>query len=64
MTASDVAIAITHAAEQVFKGLLAALEEDNLPADLVARLRRTLLEQNDFTERSITAAPFAAETKL
>jgi hypothetical protein len=46
------------------KAYLLRFEEDNLPADLVARLRRTLLEQNDFTERSITAAPFAAETKL
>jgi hypothetical protein len=63
MTASDVDNAITDVPEQVFKGLLAALEEDHLPADLVARLRRTLLEQKDFTERSITAALFAEETK-
>ena len=63
MTASDVDNAITDVPEQVFKSFLAALKEDKLPADLVARLRRTLLEQKDFTERSITSALFAEETK-
>jgi hypothetical protein len=63
MTASDVDIATTDAPEQVFKGLLAAPGEDNLPADRVARLGRTLLEQKDFTQSSITAALFAEETK-
>jgi hypothetical protein len=63
MTTSDVVNAINDVPEQDFKGLLAALEEDNLPADLIARLRRTPLEQKEFTERSVTAALFAEETK-
>jgi len=63
MTTSDVDNAITDVPEEFFNSFFVAVQEDKLPADLAARLRRTFLEK-DFIERSITAALFAEEKKL
>jgi hypothetical protein len=48
---------------QVFESFLAALAEADLPADLIARLRTSLREDKDLTERALTAALFPEETQ-
>ncbi len=46
---------------QVFENFLAALAQAEVPAGLIARLRRSLLEDKELTERALAAALFAEE---
>ena len=45
----------------VFERFLDALAADGLSADLVARLRKTLLEEKSFSDRALKAAVLAEE---
>jgi hypothetical protein len=43
---------------QVFEGFLAALTEAGVSAEVVVRLRKTLLEDKAFTDRTLREAVF------
>ncbi len=45
----------------VFEKFLQALGDVNVSAELVARLRKALLEERTFTERTLTAAVLGEE---
>ncbi|MEA2014350.1 MAG: hypothetical protein U9N38_03480 [Thermodesulfobacteriota bacterium] len=47
---------------QVFEKFLQALESKDVSAELVARLRKTLLEDKSFTEHALKKAVLAEET--
>jgi hypothetical protein len=46
----------------VFEKFLQAIEEAGVSPELVARLRKTLLEQGTFTERALQAAVLGEES--
>jgi hypothetical protein len=46
---------------QVFEKFLQALNGAQLPADVVARLRKTLLQDKSFTERALKEAILSEE---
>lgn len=46
---------------QVFEKFLQALEDAGASAELIARLRRTLLEDKTFTERALKEAVLGEE---
>ncbi len=46
---------------QVFEKFLQALGDASVSAELVARLRKALLEERTFTERTLTAAVLGEE---
>lgn len=47
---------------QVFEKFLQVLREANMSAELVARLRKVVLEERTFTERALKAAVLGEET--
>ena len=47
---------------QVFEKFLQALESKDVSAELVARLRKTLLEDKKFTEHALKKAVLSEET--
>ena len=47
---------------QVFEKFLQVLGEANISAELVARLRKVVLEERTFTERALKAAVLGEET--
>ena len=47
---------------QVFEKFLQVLGEANMSAELVAQLRKVLLEERTFTERALKAAVLGEET--
>lgn len=47
---------------QVFEKFLQALGEASVSAELVARLRKTLLEERTFTERALQVAVLGEES--
>jgi hypothetical protein len=47
---------------QVFEQFLQALEENGVSAELVARLRKTLLEEKTFTEGALKDAVLKEES--
>ncbi len=46
---------------QVFEQFLADLAESGMPADVIARLRKALITDRSFSERSLNTAVFAEE---
>lgn len=46
---------------QIFEQFLVALEEAKMPADLVERLRDTIIGERDLSDRAIKAALFPEE---
>ena len=46
---------------QAFEAFLAAASEANIPHDVIARLRKVLLQDQHFTERALSAALFPDE---
>ena len=48
--------------KQVFEKFLEALEGAAVSAELIARLRKTLLEDKTFTERALKAAVLGEES--
>lgn len=61
MTEPPTTAGATEVPTQVFEKFLEALAGAGLPADLVARLRKTILEEKDFTDRALKAAVLAEE---
>ena len=47
---------------QVFERFLQALGEASVSAELIARLRKTLLEERTFTERALQVAVLGEES--
>lgn len=45
--------------KQIFGQLLKKLEEEKIPADVVIRLKETLIEQGDVSETAIKTALFS-----
>jgi len=46
---------------QVFERFLEALSATDIPAEVVARLRKTLVEDKTFTDRALKAAVLSEE---
>lgn len=46
---------------QIFEKFLEDLEEVSVPVELVARLRKALIEEKSFTERALKMAIFSEE---
>jgi hypothetical protein len=61
MTSLPTVEGTTDVPAQVFEKFLQALEDTGAPAELVARLRKTLLEDKAFTERALKEAILAEE---
>jgi hypothetical protein len=61
MTESRTAEEIPEVPEQIFKKFLVALENAGLSVELIARLRKTLLEDKLFTERALREAVLTDE---
>jgi hypothetical protein len=62
MTTSPTVEGTTDVPTQVFEKFLQALEGSGVSAELIARLRKTLLEDKAFTERALKEAVLAEET--
>src|SRR5207245_9874663 len=56
MSSSSTSMEVSDVPTQVFEKFLEALAEAQLPADLVVRLRMTLIEDKSFTDAALTAA--------
>ena len=61
MTTSPILERTSDVPVQVFEKFLQALREAGASAELVARLRKTLLEDKKFTERALKEAVLAEE---
>jgi len=61
MTTSRTVEGTTDVPAQVFEKFLQALEGTSVSAELVARLRKTLLGDKTFTERALKEAVLAEE---
>ena len=61
MTTSPTVEGTTDVPAQVFEKFLRALAGVGVSAELVVRLRKTLLEEQTFTERALTAAILGEE---
>ena len=61
MTTSSTVQGTTDVPAQVFEKFLQALEGSRVSAGLVARLRKTLLEDKTFTERALKEAVLSEE---
>lgn len=46
---------------QVFEGFVAALEKEGVSQEIVARLKKTLIEEAKFTDKHLKAALFPEE---
>lgn len=56
--------AATDIPAQVFEKFLGTLAAADTPPDVVARLRKALLEDKSFTERALREAVFGEEAQL
>lgn len=54
----------TDVTSEVFEEFLKLLSEKGTPEDVVARLRRTLIEKKQFSERALREAIFPPSTRL
>jgi hypothetical protein len=61
MPPTSTAAEVSDVPTQVFETFLKALGDAQLPADLVARLRKTLIEEKAFTDTALKAAVLPAE---
>ncbi len=61
MTTSPTIEGTSDVPAQVFEKFLQALGDASVSAELVARLRKALLEDRTFTERTLTAAVLGEE---
>ncbi len=61
MTTSPTIEGTSDVPAQVFEKFLQALGDASVSAELVARLRKALLEERTFTERTLTAAVLGEE---
>jgi hypothetical protein len=61
MTTSPTAQGTTDVPAQVFGKFLEALESGGVSAEVIARLRKTLLEDRAFTERALREAVLSEE---
>jgi len=61
MTTSPTVQGTTDVPAQVFEKFLEALEGSGVSAELIGRLRKTLLEDKAFTERALKEAVLAEE---
>lgn len=50
---------VTGVPKQIFVQLLKKLEEEKIPADVITRLNKTLIEQGDVSETAIKTALFS-----
>ena len=62
MAESPVAPKVTDVPAQVFEQFLTDLAAANIPAEVVTRLRKTLLEDRLFTDAAIKQAVFGKES--
>lgn len=61
MTTSPTVQGTTDVPAQVFEKFLQALEGSGVSAELIGRLRKTLIEDKAFTERALKEAVLAEE---
>ena len=61
MTAPPISKGIPDVPTRVFEKFLEDLNEAGVPADMVARLRKTLLEDKKYTEHALKEAVLAEE---
>jgi hypothetical protein len=64
MTTSSILGGTPDVPAQVFEKFLLALENAGSSTEMIARLRKTLLEDKKFTERALKEAVLAAEEPL
>jgi len=62
MTTSPVKEGTPDVPAQVFEKFLQALEDASASAELIVRLRKTLLDDKTFTERALKAAVLGEES--
>jgi tripartite-type tricarboxylate transporter receptor subunit TctC len=62
MTTPPVKHGIPDVPAQVFEKFLQALEDASVSDELIARLRKTLLDDKTFTERALKAAVLGEES--
>jgi hypothetical protein len=61
MISTSTTVGVSDVPTQVFEKFLEALAGAQLPADLVVRLRKTLIEEKSFTDAALTAAVLPPE---
>ena len=61
MTTSSEQNGISEVPKQIFKDFIKALEENGASSEMIARLRKALLEDMNFTERVLKVAVLGEE---